>query len=249
MRNAILVSFLTGVLLVGAAVVQAGPPLNGTYKSTLGHFDEGTATTKSAGNFLAAGNVLYGQSYNGGFTSDWTINCVTVSSAVPLGPPIGNSGNYLYEITYTGGYVTLGGPGNPWNGGDATYTGIIDEFKEFRTIQVVAGTVRGWTSDYAIQAHIQGYSESCVEWAIGNGVLRGGTEPQAPKPFNRTVAPSPIPSVKPANYPDFPGAGCVLGPNGPGTWEDIRDLTLTIAGCTVATEQSSWGKVKSMYRN
>jgi len=245
MRNAILVSFLTGVLLVGAAVVQAGPPVNGTYKSTLGDFDEGTAATKSAGNFLAAGNTLYGRSYNGGFTNDWTIECPVVVSAIPLGAPIGNNGNYQYMITYSGGYVTLGGPGNPWNGGDAVYTGTIDTYIELRTIQVVTGTVRGWTSDHSVQAHIQGYSESCVEWAIGNGVLRGGTSPQAPKPFLTSV----LPTVKPANYPDYPGAGCVLGPNGPGTWEDIRDLTLTIAGCTVSTEQSSWGKVKAMYRD
>lgn len=250
MRNAILVSFLTGVLLVGAAVVQAGPPLNGTYKSTLGQFDEGTATTKSAGNFLAAGNTLYGRSYAGGvFTNDWTFQCISVQSAVPLGAPIGNNGNYQYMITYNiGGYVTLGGPGNPWNGGDAVYNGIVDSFVEFRTIQVVQGTVRGWTSDYAVNAHFEGYPESCVAWAIGNGVLIGGTSPQSPKPFNTTV-PTTLPTVKAANYPDFPGPGCVLGPTGPGHWEDIRDLTLTIVGCTVATESSSWGKVKSMYRD
>jgi hypothetical protein len=245
MRNAILVSFLTAVLLTGAVVVQAGPPLNGTWNSTSGAFDEGTATTKSSGNFLAAGNVLYGRSYNGGFTNDWTIQCPTVVSAIPLGAPIGNNGNYQYMITYTGGYLTLGGPGNPWDGGDAVYTGIIDSYVEIRTIQVVSGTVRGWVSDHSVSAHIQGYSESCASWAIGNGVLRGGTSPQAPKPFYTSV----LPTVKPANYPDYPGAGCALGPTGPGHWEDIRDLTLTIAGCAVATQQSTWGNVKAMYRD
>jgi len=251
MRNAILVSFLTGVLLVGAAVVQAGPPINGTY-TTVGvapQFDEGTATTSSGGNFLGLGNTLYGQSRAGGvFTSDWSIQCAVVTSAVPLGLPIGNNGNYLYQITYApGSYVTLGGPGNPWDGGDAVYTGVVDVMWELRTIQVVAGTVRGWTSDYSVEAHIQGYSESCVAYAIGNGVLRGGTSPQTPKPFAYSPT-TVLLSAKPGDYPDFPGAGCVLSPNGAGHWEDIKDLTLTVAGCTVATEQSSWGNVKSMYR-
>lgn len=246
MRNAILASFLTGVILVGAAAVQAGPPVSGTWKSTNLDFDEGTGT-KAGSNFLAAGNALYGRSYAGGvFTNDWTVECPIIASAVALGPPIGNNGNYSYMITYQGGYVTLGGPGNPWNGGDAVYTGVISTFVEFRTIQVVGGLVTGWVSDYNVEAQLQGYSGTCVTWAIGNGALRGGTSPQAPKAFNYTV----LQSVKGVGYPDYPGAGCVLGPNGPGTWEDIRDLTLTIGpGCTVATEKSSWGSVKAMYRD
>jgi hypothetical protein len=220
--------------------------VNGTWSSTSGAFDEGTATI-SGSNFLNPGNVLYGRSYNGGFTNDWTIQCPVIVSAVPIGVPIGNNGNYTYEITYSGGYVTLGGPGNPWDGGDPVYTGVITTYKEFRTIQVVAGTVRGWTSNHSVTATIQGYSETCVTWGIGNGALRGGTSPQAPKPFAYSPT-TPLLSVKPANYPDYPDASCALGPNGPGTWQDIRDLTVSVAGCAVATEQSTWGAVKSLYR-
>jgi hypothetical protein len=113
---------------------------------------------------------------------------------------------------------------------------------------VVSGTVRGWVSDHSVSAHIEGYQESCVTWGIGNGVLRGGLSPQAPKPFYYLPL-GPLQSAKPGNYPDYPGAGCVLGPNGPGHWEDIKDLTLTIAGCAVKTEQSSWGNIKAMYRD
>jgi hypothetical protein len=246
MKNAILVFVLTAVLVVSAAAVWAGPPLNGTWKSTNSDFDEGTATTKWApgNNYLGLGNVIYGQSYNGGFTNDWTINCPTVSSVVALGPPIGATGNFTYMITYTGGYVTLGGPGNPWNGGDAVYTGTIDSYVEFRTIQTASNLIVGAVSDHNVSAHIQGYSESCVAWAIGNGVLRGGTSPSLPKAFNYGV----LQSVKPGSYPDYPGAGCVLAPGGPGHWDDIRDLTLSITGCAVATQPSTWGSIKSMYR-
>jgi hypothetical protein len=247
MRNAILVSILTGVLLTGAAAVNAGPPVNGTWSSTGGAFDEGTAaSTWAAGGFLGTGNVLYGQSYAGGvFTADWSIGCPVVSSVITLlaGGPTGNS---IYQINYVGGYVTLGGPGNPWNGGDAVYTGIIDTYTEIRTVQTVSGHVRGAVSDHSVSAHIQGYSESCVAWAIGNGVLRGATPGGSPIfDYSPTTI---LQSVKAANYPAFHLPGCAVGGSN-GHWDDIKDLTVTVQGCAVATEQSTWGNVKAMYRN
>ncbi|HET6350089.1 MAG TPA: hypothetical protein VFH88_13500 [Candidatus Krumholzibacteria bacterium] len=245
MRNAILVSILAGVLVVGAAAVYAGAPIAGTYKSTNGDFDEGTATSSWTGDFLSPGNVLYGQSSAGGvFTNDWTIQCPMVVAVTPLGPPLGPTGNFSYLITYAGGYVTLGGPGNPWDGGDAVYTGAIDTYIEIRTIQTAGGLITGAVSNHNVSAHIQGYPSTCIAWAIGNGVLRGGTPPGAPLPF---LYPT-LQSVKPAGYPDYHFPGCTSSPNGVGHWDDIRDLTLSIQGCAVATQQSTWGNVKAMYR-
>jgi hypothetical protein len=247
MRNALLVSILTGVLVVSAAAAFAGPPLSGTWKSTNGDFDEGTATSSWVGNnYLGVGNTLYGRSFAGGvFTNDWTINCPTVVSVVPLGPPIGPTGNFTYMITYSGGYVTLGGPGNPWNGGDAVYTGNITTYIEIRTIQTSAGKIVGAVSNHNVSASLQGYTDSCVSWAIGNGVLRGGTTPSLPLPLNYGV----LQSVKSAGYPDYPNAACALVPGQPGHWDDIRDLTLSITGCSLAVQPSTWGAVKSLYRN
>jgi len=246
MRNALLVSILTVVLVVSAAAVWAGPPLNGTWKSTNGDFDEGAATTKwAAGSFIGAGNTIYGRSAVGGvFTNDWTINCPTVVAVTPIVPIAGVNGNAIYMFTYAGGYVTLGGPGNPWDGGDAVYTGTIDTYTELRTIQYVSSKITGATSDHSVSAHIQGYSDACVAWGIGNGVLRGGSSPSLPLPF---LYPT-LQSVKGPGYPDYPGAACVLGPNGPGHWDDVKDLTVSITGCAVATEPTTWGGVKSMYR-
>jgi hypothetical protein len=255
MRNAILVSILTVVLVVSAAAVYAGPPVSGTYKSTNLQFDEGTATTKWAGtNYLGAGNVLYGRSYAGGvFTNDWTISCPMAVVITPIVPIVGTTGNAIYMITYQGGYVTLGGPGNPWDGGDAVYTGVIDTYTEMRTIQYVSGKITGATSDHSVNAHIQGYPESCVTWGIGNGVLRGGDAAtgQTPFPFlyfnaqNQPV----LQSVKGNGYPGYPIAGCALSPAGPGHWDDIRDLTISITGCALATEPTTWGAVKAKYRD
>jgi hypothetical protein len=246
MKNAILVLGLTAVLVAGAVAVYAGPPLSGTWKSTNGDFDEGTATTKwAAGSFVGLGNTLYGRSFAGGvFTNDWTIQCPTVVAVTVLSPIVGATGNAIYMFTYSGGFVTLGGPGNPWNGGDAVYTGVIDTYTEIRTIQYASNKIVGAVSDHSVTAHIQGYNDACVAWAIGNGVLRGGSAPSLPLPFNYGV----LQSVKSAGYPDYPGAGCVLSPAGPGHWDDIRDLTLTVQGCAVATEPTTWGNVKSIYR-
>jgi len=246
MRNAILVSILTVVLVVGAAAVYAGPPVAGTWKSTNGDFDEGTATsswTAGGPGYLGLGNILYGRSTSGGvFTNDWSINCPVVVSVVTLVPPSGPNSNAIYLLTYAGGYITLGGPGNPWNGGDAVYTGTIDTYNEVRTVQYVGGKIVGAVSDHSVSAHIVGYSQSCVAWAIGNGVLRGTTP-------NALFSAPPLQSVKPAGYPDYPNTTCTLLPVGIGHWDDIRDLTLTVQGCAVATQPSTWGSVKSLYRN
>jgi hypothetical protein len=101
-------------------------------------------------------------------------------------------------------------------------------------------------SDHSVTAHIQGYPESCITWGIGNGVLRGGSSPSLPLPFNYGV----LQSVKSAGYPDYPSAsGCVLSPTGPGHWDDIRDLTISVTGCAVATEPTTWGAVKAKYKD
>jgi hypothetical protein len=53
--------------------------------------------------------------------------------------------------------------------------------------------------------------------------------------------------VKPANYPTYNDAAC--NPTGAsGHWGDITDLTLSITGCAVGTENKTWGGVKSLYR-
>lgn len=250
MRNAILVSILTGVLVMGAASAYAGPPINGTYKSSLNQFDEGRATT-TGGTFVGAasvGNVIYGRSFAGvAFTNDWTLGCATVASAVLIVPKFGATGQEIWQITYApGAPVTLGGPGNPWNGGDAVYNGVIDTYTEIRTVQYVNNVIVGAVSDHSISAHLTGYTESCVAWAIGNGSLRGAT-PGGPAPL--FAGPPTLQNVKGADYPGFPAAGCALNTVGTGHWDDIRDLTLSITGCAVATEQSTWGNVKAMYRN
>jgi hypothetical protein len=232
MRNAILISILTIVLMVGTASVYAGPPINGTYKSSDGDFDEGReASSWLGGGFLSTGNVLHGQSWNGvALGGDWKILCPQVVSVVLIVDlVVGGNGQRIYQIDYTGGFVELGGAG-PWGNGDPSYTGAIDTYTEIRTVLYTGGVKVGSVSDHAVSAHLQGYTQTCMTWAIGNGAWLGES-----------------PGVKPANYPTYNDAAC--NPTGAsGHWGDITDLTLSITGCAVGTENKTWGGVKSLYR-
>jgi len=236
MRNAILVSIMAATLIVGAATVQAGPPAAGTYKSSApwSQFDEGREASSwpGANTFLSTGNVLHAESWDGvGFGTDWKVLCPVVSSVnLILDLTFSGTGQKIYLIEYTGGYLHLGGTG-PWAGGDANYVGLIQSYYETRTIQYVSGNMVGSVSDHSVAAQIQGYAQSCVAWGIGNGVWLGNS-----------------PTAKPANYPSWNDANCNANQND-GHWGDIRDLTVSVTGCAVSTQQSSWGAVKSLYRN
>lgn len=233
MRNAILISILTVVLVVGAASVYAGPPLNGTYKSTLGQFDEGREASSWAAGFLGTGGVLHAESWDGSaLGGDWKIVCPQVVSVTLLVDLVfGGNGQRIYQINYTGGFITLGGVGTPWANGDPSYTGTIDTYIEIRTVLYSGGVKVGSVSDHSVSASLAGYTQSCMTWAIGNGVWLGES-----------------PGAKPAGYPTYLDAAC-NSIAGPGHWGDIRDLTLSVTGCSVSAQEATWGTVKSLYRD
>lgn len=233
MRNAILVSILAAVLVVGSASVYAGPPVNGNYKSTSGDFDEGReASSWAAGDFVGVGNVLHAESWDGAtFGVDWQILCPVVSNVLVILNLVDANGNgqRIYQITYAGGSIVLGGTG-PWAGGDASYVGTITTYSEFRTVQYQNFVVVGSVSNHNVSANLQGYTASCITWGIGNGAWLGSS-----------------PGAKPADYPDYRDGACSAGPT-EGHWGDFRDLTISVQGCAVSTEESTWGGVKSLYR-
>jgi hypothetical protein len=229
MRNAILVSILTAVLVVGAVAAFAGPPIAGTYKSTNGDFDEGYEASSWNPGFLDNGNVLHAESWDGvSLGGDWKILCPVVTNVTLIVDLVfGGNGQRIYLIEYAGGMIELGG-GGPWGNGDPSYTGIIDSYYETRTVQYVGNVQVGSVSDHAVSAHLQGYTSSCMTWGIGNGVWLGN---------------GPLP----VNYPDYRDAACASV--GAGHYGEIRDLTISVEGCAVSTEEKTWGGVKSLYRD
>jgi hypothetical protein len=221
------------VLLVALAVAGtaawAAAPFDGIYKSSLGDFNEGREGSSWRSAFLGQGNVLHAESWDGStLGTDWKILCpeaVKVILIVDLAP--GGTGQRIYQIIYSGGYLELDG-GGPWGNGDPLYTSIILTYNEIRTIQYVNNVMIGSVSDHSLTSHMAIYKK-CFAWAIGNGVWLGNTD------------------AAPAGYPVYRRQGCV-GLHKPGHYGDVRDLTLTIQGCTVSTQTSTWGAVKAIYR-
>ena len=234
MRNAILISILTVVLTVGAASVFAGPPLNGTYKSSDGDFDEGREASSWAagGGYLSTGGVLHAESWDGvGLGGDWKIVCPQVVSVLLISDTVaGGNGHRIYLINYAGGTVELDG-GGPWGNGDPSYLGLIDTYTEIRTVQIVGGVKVGAVSDHSVTAHLQGYPETCMTWGIGNGAWLGES-----------------PAAKPAGYPTWLFPNCAAGAP-TGHWGPFSDMTISVTGCSVPTQEATWGSVKALYRD
>jgi len=232
MRNAILISILTVVLVVGAASVFAGPPLNGIYKSSLNHFDEGREASSWAagGGFLSTGGVLHAESWDGAaLGGDWKIVCAQVVVVSLIEDLVsGGNGQRTYKLDYAGGYLELGGAA-PWGNGDASYTGPIDTYSEFRKVLYIGGVKVGSDSDHSVTAHVQGYGQSCLR-LIANGAWLGES-----------------PTAKPGSYPTWLDPNCGATAT-TGHWGLINDLTITVEGCAVPTEEATWGSVKALYR-
>ena len=231
MRTTILAFVLAGASVFYATTTAAGPPFDGTYKSSLGQFSEGRETTTwVTTGFLGDRNLLRGESWDGStLGAEWRILCPEVVRVRLIYDSVaGGTGHRIYQIEYRGGFLELSGTG-PWGNGDPLYTAAIDIYVEFRTVQYVDGVKVGSVSDHAMNGHFT--NSKCFTWGIGNEVWLGE---------GKTVA---------AGYPTFVLAGCKPTTKDDGHWGDLRDLTLTIQGCVVGTEATTWGAVKAIYRN
>jgi hypothetical protein len=233
MRNVFRVLAVAVLVTAFAGAAIAQPPLDGTYKSTLGEMLEGTSTHSWNGVGGHAdpvvGHVLNGASLTGGgvLGTEWQIVCPTIASVTVLYEVPGFQKAVL--IQYIGGYIVLDGSG-PWGGGDPSYIGTINSYVETRTMQLSGGY--GAVENHSVEASIQGYSSDCVSFGIGNGAWFGDTDGGA----------------KPATYPAFLDGSCdPLGTTG--RWGSLDDITLTVTGCAVSVEDQTWGAVKQRYNN
>jgi len=147
-----------------------------------------------------------------------------------VNPSTGN-GNRTYMKSFVGGYIWLSGSG-PWANGDAEYTGYIDSYTEFETIQYTNWVpVAAVTSIQAV-AYFDGYAQSCMSFYIGNGHQIASTD------LGETI---------PADYPDFLDPACNATYVDGAAW-DFHEVTLSIVDCAVGTEESSWGEIKNMHK-
>ncbi len=234
------------ILLVLAISVPAlaGPPLNGTYKST--DLGGGMLTGRYSefwlgGAAMSVGNTVNEQSWDGSttsFSSQWWWFCPHQSSPalllVDTVDPNGN-GQKVWRLDYVGGMCVLGNNG-PWANGDPSYTANFDLWTAIVTQTWSGGVVVGEVRTVNAQATFVGYNQSCMSLVLSNAEKFGDT----------TMGP------KPPDFPEFwTWVGCTnVGHGGPGEWGDVSGITFTITGCDVVpTRETTWGGLKAMYRD
>lgn len=223
------------VLLVVPAF--ANPPQDGTYKSTdlggsilLGRYSETWVGAK-----LSVGNTVNQESWDGTtLATQWRWYCAYIASppTLILDTVVGGTGQKVWQVTYTNGMVWLDGNG-PWgDGSEPSYTATIQDFEATVTEQYSGGLEVSTVKTVNATAQFMGYSDNCIVLALSN---------MAKYADGQTL---------PADYPDFlDGSTCTsLGTTGPGEWGDVDEITYSLLGCTVPTQQKSWGAIKQMYR-
>jgi hypothetical protein len=234
------IAVLVVAALAVAVTAYAGPPLNGTYQSTdlggqldLGRYSESFA---AAGGGLSPGVTYNAQSWDGSDLGlQWSYSCGTMVSPPVLlidnvNPSTGN-GNRTYMKTFVGGDIWLSGTG-PWANGDAEYTGTVDSYTVFETIQYTAWVRVAAVFNIDATGHFDNYPGSCMSFGIGNGSEAGSTD------WGDTL---------PADYPALLQQDTCNPVMTLGTWWDMHTITMTIKGCTIPVQETTWGAVKSIY--
>jgi hypothetical protein len=237
-RTGIVIHLLLIALLAGTSFAQA--PLNGSYDSTdlggpvyVGRYTEGWDSGSGA---LLAGTTINAHSWDGAtLGTQWKYWCSTeASDAILLSDTVNGrgNGNRTYMKTFVGGYIWMSGTG-PWGGGDLEYTGVIDTYIEYETITYSEHVPIAAVTNVQATAHFDYYPLPCMTFYIGNGSRVATTE------LGETI---------PADYPDLLDTGCDATRTEGAAW-DFFSITLTISDCEVSTKESSWGAIKSMYRD
>ncbi len=239
MKKAAIVFAVMFALTLFAGASFAGPPLNGDYDSddiggptNVGRYTESFVAPNGS---LLAGTTLNAESWDGmNLGLQWRYYCSTqFVDPILLIDTVNSSGNgnRTYQKTFVGGYIWLSGAG-PWGNGDAEYAGPIDTYYEFETIQYT-----NWVRTHAVTniqatAHFDNYPTTCMVFSVGNGLEIGSTD---------------FGDVKPATYPDLLQEGTCAPVMTMGGWWDFFTLTLSITDCTVPTQDTTWGAIKSLY--
>jgi hypothetical protein len=205
--------------------------------SALGQIDEGRhSESYVGGSFGAIGNTVYSLSWDGvSLGGEWKFLCPALSQApVLLDDTVDENGNghKVYRMDYGAGTFWLSGTG-AWGNGDAEYYGDLFHYVHTTTIQYLNWEMVSYTVNVQLSGYFEGY-ESCMQLTIANAVSVG------------------MDGIPPADYPvlqmGVDGVCQDVLPGVHGDWCDVWSITMIISDCATATEQVSWGAVKSMYR-
>jgi hypothetical protein len=229
-----LVLVLIGILI--AAPALATPPIIGFYGPENGLFSESWKN----GNEGAKDNTINAASWDGtSLGGQWYLTCmVAAAQAVETDRNLDTFGTgYIkYETHYGGGVLWLSATG-PWGDGSEDYTCTIGAVGMTVTVthQYILGTRTAAVSDITIGGVFDNYS-NCFTYTLTNAAIEG---------FGATV---------PAGYPDYQDENCDTGTSVFGAWGSVDDITLAIYSptdveCTIPVHDTSWGQIKSMYKD
>ncbi len=233
---------LISMFLVFLAVpALAGAPQTGVYLSDdmggqmlTGRFSESWVGMGGPGQI---GNTINAQSYDPGFGlgSQWRFSCGSIAFAPVLVSDtrdLNGTGEVTWRTEYAGASFWLSKDG-PWGDGSEDYEGVVNTFTVTATYMYVAGQVLGIRSNTTTSGQFTDFGD-CFEYTINNTAFFGDTETSGPLP---------------GDFPDFLDDSCQTGVLSRGGWGSVTEIALRILGsCTVATEESTWGAVKALYR-
>jgi hypothetical protein len=163
------------------------------------------------------------------------VYCPSVSVVTLIVDTRDQNGNGFvqYSTDYTGGTLWLSKTGL-WGWNEIDFTATIDAFNVVSTHLYFQGQQVSVDSDIRFSGHFEApVEDQCFEYVLSNGAIEGTTDY------------GPLPAGYPAflDYTSCPGGTVTWG-----AWGIAHDITLTIYGdCTVPVEESSWGKIKSLY--
>jgi len=232
-RVATTLAALAGLFVASLALAV---PVDGTYTSTDlgGQLLTGRASTHRTGINSGLPHVLHAQSWNGAVLgTQWEIRCPTsaVGFSVQDNRDGSGTGTVVYTSTYSGGTFTFHPGGWPWGDGTGTLgSTLLITTVQFVSWNPVAAVVNGNTSG--------AFDGGCaLTFAIGNGVGVG-----------ETTSLNPL-ITKPADYPVFLDGTCNPAAANLqfGTWGTVITVTMNI-DCATGARQSTWGRIKTIYR-
>ncbi len=237
MKRLLCIPTLSALLLL--PVLATAAPVDGVYRSNdfpppfTGTLLTGRASTWRPTINSGLPHVLHAQSWDGTtLGTQWEINCAVENSGYSVQDnTLNGTGTIIYTSTFQGGTFTFFAGGWPWGDG----TGTLGTTNLTTTVTFMGGYPMGSVVNGTTSGIFVGGCE--LSFAIANGSGIGETTSLFPT------------LTKPADYPTFLDGTC--GPASPtqqyGTWGTVLTITLGIH-CPVPTEQTTWGKVKALYR-
>jgi len=227
-----LVTALLGFLLILAAgAVQAGPPIQGNYRSLDGDMLAGRFSESWAGGGQGQiGNTVHAMSWNGAVLgTEWYVACPVLGSTPTLvsdSRDITGTGFVSYRSTYTGGYFWLTGAA-PWGGGDAFYTGTLDYYTHNTEFLFVYWVPISYVTDVNFGGPFDDY---CLCITVIANAASGSSGPQ------------------PSGYPPYLQSDCSINTGLTGEYGNVMDITMSVYPCASGTENTTWGGVKALFR-